>query len=173
MFHISYLLPLLFLADQLGIPAKNLQQRATLLRPVPHVLTYHKSRGGITFVDDTASFNSQTLAAGLSYAKLFPKTRYLILDISDPLLTRKDVINLGKTIGPVFSTVLLLQSRWQKVLRMGIKESGKTCRVIGIGGQEAVSYIRKHAAKGDIVFLEGEQAREIAETLITTSLTSV
>jgi hypothetical protein len=171
-YHAKYLLPLVYLADQLGIPARNLQRRMLSLRPLPHELTYHKSRDGITLVDDTTPVTSEKMEAALSYVKLFPKKRFLILGLSEEGLSYQEVKALGTKIDGLFSAVLLLQPRWQKALRSGIKASGKTGRVLCLSEREVQRYLTKTLSKGDIVLFAGDGARVMAETVITTSLTS-
>lgn len=171
-YHASYLLPLVFLADYIGIPARTLQQTILSLRPLPHELISHKSRSGIMYIDDTSAFTNEKFTAVLTYARLFSKKRFLVLGVGDTAVSHKDMVSLGKQLGGVFGVILLVQSRWQKALRQGIKGSGKTSRVVCLGEKETLRFLEKNAGKGDLIVFEGEQARELAEKMITTTLTS-
>lgn len=166
--NVENILPGVFLGRYLGMSLKDLQKAVSKLRPLPKTMNTFNSSHGFTIIDDTFNASPESVLSALSYAKIYPRKKFLVLEPMIELGTNAEIdhYKLAKEISKVFNYVFVTNKNSFQSLQKGIQDSLGKCKIHFWGTQEIADFITNRARKGDIVVLEGRESSMVLDKIL-------
>jgi UDP-N-acetylmuramoyl-tripeptide--D-alanyl-D-alanine ligase len=166
--NIVNLLPAIYIADYFGMTQKEIRQRIAHLSPLPNTMILKKTINGVALVDDTFNSNPESIAAMVTYMKLYKKKRYFVLQ---PMIelgrnAKDQHYKVGKALANSCNAVFLTNKNYLSQIRKGIREEKGTCKIVTGSTNVLVNYLAKEVKKGDVVLCEGREAKGVLDRLL-------
>jgi UDP-N-acetylmuramoyl-tripeptide--D-alanyl-D-alanine ligase len=166
--NITNLLPAIYIADYFGITHAEIKRILLHLSPLPNTMTRHVTEHGVTVIDDTFNSNPESIAAALTYMRIYKKKRFFVLQ---PMIelgrnAKEHHYAIGKELSEVCDTVCITNRNYITELQKGIRDGKGKCTVILGNTRKINTYLAAHAERGDIVLCEGSEAKAVVESLL-------
>lgn len=166
--NIENLLPVIYLADYLGIKESEIKKIAFTLAPPPNTMIKIKNEVGSIYIDDSSNTNPESIFAALEYMKQYKNKKYVIMQTMIEL--GKEDQNMHKKIAQKISEqcdmLFVTNKDYINDLEEGVKYNRKKCKVLHLSTVQILNYINQNEKKGDVLLFEGKDSRNVLDRLI-------
>jgi UDP-N-acetylmuramoyl-tripeptide--D-alanyl-D-alanine ligase len=160
---IENILPAVFIANYLGIPASVIKKLAKKLLPPPKTMTKKILSNGVTLIDDTFNASPESVIAALNYLPFYKARKFFVMTPLIELSTnaRDRHYQIGTVAASTCDILFLLNKNFSEDIIKGVLKKNGKCQIRIERPETIVKQIKQMMKKGDVIIFEGKESKMV------------